>query len=147
MDATVPSLRKFRGCHFLTDLDYTREELEDLLKLAVNHKALGKRRPLIPRRLVFPALLVLRRTFPQQPRPYTGPGGAASAWVNTTLREADIILTLFLFSCFPVEGTCKAAFSAITGGGTVVSLLIGWWLCWQASSETQALPRPAPTDA
>ena len=46
MDTTLPALKKFRGRHFLTDLDYTREELEDLLKLAVNLKALWKKRPL-----------------------------------------------------------------------------------------------------
>ena len=34
MDTTLPALKKYRGRHFLTDLDYTREELEDLLKLA-----------------------------------------------------------------------------------------------------------------
>ncbi len=44
----LPPLKKFRGRHFLTDLDYTREELEDLLKLAVNLKALWKKRPLTP---------------------------------------------------------------------------------------------------
>ena len=48
MDTTLPALKKFRGRHFLTDLDYTREELEDLLKLAVNLKALWKKRPLTP---------------------------------------------------------------------------------------------------
>ena len=42
MDTTLPALKKFRGRHFLTDLDYTREELEDLLKLAVNLKACGR---------------------------------------------------------------------------------------------------------
>ena len=48
MDTTLPALKKFRGRHFLTDLDYTREELEDLLRLAVNLKALWKKRPLTP---------------------------------------------------------------------------------------------------
>ena len=48
MDTTLPALKKYRGRHFLTDLDYTREELEDLLKLAVNLKALWKQRPLTP---------------------------------------------------------------------------------------------------
>ncbi|MCX6364666.1 MAG: ornithine carbamoyltransferase, partial [Actinobacteria bacterium] len=48
MDTTLPALKKFRGRHFLTDLDYTREELEDVLKLAVNLKALWKKRPLTP---------------------------------------------------------------------------------------------------
>ena len=48
MDTTLPALRKFRGRHFLTDLAYTREELEDLLKLAVHLKALWRKRPLTP---------------------------------------------------------------------------------------------------
>jgi ornithine carbamoyltransferase len=48
LDTTLPALGKFRGRHFLTDLDYSREELEDLLKLAVNLKALWKKRPLTP---------------------------------------------------------------------------------------------------
>ena len=48
MDTTLPALRKFRGRHYLTDLDYTRGELEDLLKLAVNLKALWRERPLTP---------------------------------------------------------------------------------------------------
>jgi ornithine carbamoyltransferase len=48
LDTTLPALRKFRGRHFLTDLDYSREELEDLLKLAANLKALWKKRPLTP---------------------------------------------------------------------------------------------------
>ena len=48
METSLPGLRALRGRHFLTDLDYTREELEDLLKLAVNLKALWKRRPLTP---------------------------------------------------------------------------------------------------
>jgi ornithine carbamoyltransferase len=48
VDTTLPPLKKLRGRHFLTDLDYTREELEDLLKLAVNLKALWKKRPLTP---------------------------------------------------------------------------------------------------
>lgn len=48
MDTTLPALRKLRGRHFLTDLDYTREELEDLLRLAVHLKALRAKRPLTP---------------------------------------------------------------------------------------------------
>ena len=46
MDTTLPALKKLRGRHFLTDLDYSREDLEDLLKLAVHLKALWKKRPL-----------------------------------------------------------------------------------------------------
>jgi ornithine carbamoyltransferase len=48
VDTALPALKRFRGRHYLTDLDFTREELEDLLKLAVNLKALWKERPLTP---------------------------------------------------------------------------------------------------
>jgi ornithine carbamoyltransferase len=41
-------LHGLRGRHFLTDIDYTREELEALLKLAVDLKALWAKRPLTP---------------------------------------------------------------------------------------------------
>jgi glutamate:GABA antiporter len=93
---------------------------------------------LIPYLLMFPALLVLRRKFPDQQRPFVVPGGAAGAWISTVLCEAGIILTLFLFFYFPVEGTSKMVFWTITGGGTVVSLLIGWWLYWHTSRSTTA---------
>ena len=91
---------------------------------------------LIPYLLMFPALIVLRRKHPDQDRPFVVPGGVAGAWISTILCEAGIILTLFLFFYFPVEGTSKAAFWAITGGGTALSLLIGWWLYWHASRST-----------
>jgi ornithine carbamoyltransferase len=48
LDTALPALSEFRGRHFLTDLDYTREELEDLLKLSAALKALWKKRPLTP---------------------------------------------------------------------------------------------------
>jgi amino acid transporter len=90
---------------------------------------------LIPYLLMFPALLVLRRTYPDQPRPYRIPGGTAGAWIATVLCEAGILLTLFLFFYFPAEGTSKGVFWVITGGGTIISLLIGWWLYWHSSRK------------
>jgi ornithine carbamoyltransferase len=44
----LPSYRAFRGRHFLTDLDFSRAELEDLLVLTARLKALWKKRPLTP---------------------------------------------------------------------------------------------------
>ena len=75
---------------------------------------------LIPYLLMFPALLVLRRKFPDQHRPYVVPGGTAGAWMSTILCEAGIILTVFLFFYYPVDGTSKGVFWAITGGGTAI---------------------------
>jgi glutamate:GABA antiporter len=88
---------------------------------------------LIPYLLMFPALLVLRHKHPDQPRPYVIPGGKFGAWLCTILCEAGIVLTLFLFFYFPAEGVSKATFWLITGGGTVVSLAIGWWLYWHST--------------
>jgi len=51
VDTSLPPagrLAGLRGRHYLTDIDYTREELEDLLRLAVNLKALWRRRRLTP---------------------------------------------------------------------------------------------------
>lgn len=48
MDTPLPALGRLRGRHFLTDLDYSRQDLEDLLTLAVHLKALWRRRPLTP---------------------------------------------------------------------------------------------------
>ena len=97
---------------------------------------------LIPYLLMFPALLVLRHKYPDQPRPYVIPGGKAGAWIATVLCEAGIILTLFLFFYFPAEGVSKGTFWLITAGGTVASLLIGWWLYRHASRRGGA---PAAT--
>ena len=63
------------------------------------------------------------------------------------LCEAGIVLTLFLFFCFPVEGTSKTAFWLITGGGTIVSLLIGWWLYWQATRRSGSAAAATAPDA
>ena len=46
--ATLPRLKYLRGRHYLTDLDYTRRELEDLLVLAVHLKKLRSEMRLTP---------------------------------------------------------------------------------------------------
>ena len=83
---------------------------------------------LLPYVLMFPSLVVLRRKFPDQPRPYTVPGGNAGAWVWATLCELGIVMTLVLFFIAPPEDTPLAAFYMITGGGTVISVAVGFWL-------------------
>ena len=47
-DAPLPALAKFRGRHYLTDQDYTRDELMELLQLAVQLKALWREKSLTP---------------------------------------------------------------------------------------------------
>jgi ornithine carbamoyltransferase len=48
LDTTLCALSKLRGRHFLSDLDYSREELEDLLRLTGHLKELWRRRRITP---------------------------------------------------------------------------------------------------
>ncbi len=42
---------------------------------------------------IFPALLILRSKYPDQPRPYRVPGGTLGAWVAVVLTEAFVVIT------------------------------------------------------
>ena len=100
---------------------------------------------LFPYLLMFPALLMLRHKYPDQPRPYVIPGGSFGAWLCSVLCEAGVVLTLVLFFYFPADGVSKVTFWLITGGGTALSLLVGWWLYRHSTRKTggsaPALPR------
>lgn len=48
MKQTLPALRRLRGRHFVTDLDYSREDLVDFLTLAVALKDQWRTTPLTP---------------------------------------------------------------------------------------------------
>ncbi len=47
-DTALPSLSSLRGRHYVTDLDYSRQDLESLIALAVKLKALRSRKRLTP---------------------------------------------------------------------------------------------------
>jgi len=96
---------------------------------------------LLPYLLMFPSLVVLRRKFPDRPRPYTVPGGNAGAWIWATLCELGIAFTLALFFIAPPEGTPKLAFYLITVGGTVVSIVAGFWLYAHAKNKGTLVAR------
>ena len=83
---------------------------------------------LFPYLLMFPALLVLRRKEPDKPRPYRVPWGTFGAWLWTILCETGIVFTIVQFFYAVPEGTPKLTYWAITGGGTIVSFIVGWWL-------------------
>jgi amino acid transporter len=90
---------------------------------------------LLPYVLMFPALVVLRKKFPEQHRPYKVPFGNAGAWLWTILCEAGIVLTLFLFFYAVPDGTPKALYWGITGGGTLISVIVGFWLYFHAKRK------------
>ena len=78
--------------------------------------------------LMFPALLVLRRRFPDVPRPYRVPGGRAGAWIAVILTETFVLLGLGLFLTVIPAGGSRLLYTAVTTGGAVVTLLVGLWL-------------------
>ena len=43
--------------------------------------------------LVFPALIALRRKYPDTPRPYRVPGGTAGAWIAAGISELFVVVT------------------------------------------------------
>jgi len=83
---------------------------------------------LFPYLLMFPALLLLRAKQPDTPRPYVVPWGTFGAWLWVLLCEAGITFTVVLFFYAVPEGTPKATYWAITGGGTALSILIAFLL-------------------
>ncbi len=91
-----------------------------------------------PYLLMFPALLVLRRRHPEVPRPYRVPGGRAGAWVAVLLAEAFVLFGLCVFLLVIPTGGSRLVYTAITAGGTVVTLLVGIWLSQRRTPATGA---------
>jgi amino acid transporter len=50
--------------------------------------------------LIFPALITLRRKYPNQPRPYKVPGGELGAWVTVILTMFWVVAAT-VFSLWP----------------------------------------------
>jgi amino acid transporter len=50
---------------------------------------------------VFPALIALRRKYPDTPRPYRVPGGMAGAWIAAGISELFVVVTA-IYSSHPV---------------------------------------------
>lgn len=98
--------------------------------------------------LMFPALLVLRKKQPNTPRPYRVPGGTLGAWLSVALSTAGVAFAIVLFFYLVPTGTPSVTYWVITGVGTVVSMLVGWWLSVRMSRDstlgTRAVAEIAP---
>jgi amino acid transporter len=93
---------------------------------------------------IFPSLLVLRRKYPDQLRPYRVPGGALGAWVAVVLTEAFVVITAMTllwpglidrifgrsYSITSSWGVSRAYFEEVTLGSLGVFVLVGvvFWL-------------------
>jgi amino acid transporter len=88
---------------------------------------------------IFPALLVLRRKYPEQPRPFRVPGGAVGAWIVVILTEAFVIITAMTllwpglldaifgrsYSIKSSWGVSRLYFESVTLGSLAVFVAIG----------------------
>ena len=94
---------------------------------------------------IFPALLVLRKKYPDRARPYEVPGGAAGAWVVVVLTEAFVVITAVTllwpglvnnifgqsYSMQDSWGVSRLFFETVTLGAFAVMVLVGvvfWWI-------------------
>jgi amino acid transporter len=92
---------------------------------------------------VFPALVVLRRRYPDTPRPYRVPGGMAGAWLAAGITELFVIVTAITLlwpgainswfgQSYSIEsswGVSRAFFESVTLGafGVMVALGVVFW--------------------
>jgi glutamate:GABA antiporter len=88
---------------------------------------------------IFPALVILRRRYPQAERPYRVPGGQVGAWAAMLISEAFVIVTVItlvwpgainaLFGeSYSVEsswGVSRVFFESVTLGSLAVMIALG----------------------
>jgi len=118
---------------------------------------------------VFPALISLRRKYPDAPRPYRVPGGRPGAWAAVVISELFVIVSAVtllwpgalngLFGqSYSIEdnwGVSRAFFEWVTLGSLAAMVLVGVlvWAIGRAdrrrglTGEVEAVPRAAaPAD-
>jgi glutamate:GABA antiporter len=88
---------------------------------------------------VFPALVVLRRKYPDAPRPYLVPGGMAGAWIAAGITELFVLVTAvtllwpgainaLLGESYSVNrnwGVSRAFFESVTLGVFAAMIVLG----------------------
>jgi amino acid transporter len=89
---------------------------------------------LLPYLVMFPAFLLLQARRPEAPRPYRVPGGRAGAWLCALLCQAGVVFAVVAFFWLVPDGTPRATYWAITGGGTLLSIVVGLWLARRGES-------------
>jgi glutamate:GABA antiporter len=113
---------------------------------------------------VFPALVVLRRRYPDVPRPYRVPGGMAGAWLAAGVTELFVLLTAvtllwpgainaLLGQAYSIQanwGVSRVFFESVTLGALAAMLAIAvlFWLTGAVNrrrgltGETDPFSRP-----
>ena len=94
---------------------------------------------------IFPALLVLRKKYPERQRPYEVPGGTIGAWIVVVLTEAFVVITAITllwpglvnnlfgqsYSMQDSWGVSRLFFETVTLGAFAAMVIVGvvfWWM-------------------
>ena len=112
---------------------------------------------------VFPALIILRRRYPDADRPYRVPGGQAGAWVAVIVTEAFVIVTVVTlawpgafnalfgepYSIGSAHGVSRAYFEAVTLGSLAVMIALGlvFWAVGERKRRAGLLGIAAPAES
>jgi len=99
---------------------------------------------LFPYLLMFPSVIMLRKKEPNKARPYTVPFGKPGVWVSVLLTMGGVLFAITLFFYLVPSGTPKATYWWVTGGGTVVSMLVGWWLAQRIGTDSSKASAAGP---
>ena len=100
---------------------------------------------------IFPALVVLRRKYPNAERPYRVPGGRAGAWAAVIITEFFIVVTVITlvwpgainawfgqsFSIESYAGVSRVFFESVTLGALAVMIALGvvFWAIGERNRE------------
>ncbi len=112
---------------------------------------------------VFPALVVLRKKYPDAHRPYRVPGGMLGAWICVILTELVVVLTGFtllwpglidglLGRSYDIQaswGVSRAFFESVTLGSFAVLVVIGvvFWRIGERNRARGIAGEPEPVGA
>jgi amino acid transporter len=114
--------------------------------------------------LIFPALLTLRRKYPNVPRPFVVPGGNAGAWISVILTMFWVVAAT-IFSLWP--GLLTSTWSADAAGvsrttfetytfvtvAILIAIAVAFWAVGRGHAihggpvTTAAGPTPMPAGA
>jgi glutamate:GABA antiporter len=112
---------------------------------------------------VFPALIILRRKYPDADRPYRVPGGTAGAWLAVITSEAFVIVTVITlvwpgainalfgqsYSIRAAWGVSRVYFESVTLGslGAVIALGLVFWALGERKRRAGLVGIAIPAEA